>query len=114
MSVVSSGNPRLLGIQLVAAISVAAFASLGTFLILSILKHVPHLGLRPSAEEEAAGLDLADHGAAAYMVIAAASVLHRSMQLRGINTSAVLRRSLTALPAASSLAASIEEGLLLS
>eukprot|EP00455_Lapot_gusevi_P022167 TRINITY_DN2309_c0_g1_i1.p1 TRINITY_DN2309_c0_g1~~TRINITY_DN2309_c0_g1_i1.p1 ORF type:complete len:149 (-),score=59.67 TRINITY_DN2309_c0_g1_i1:381-827(-) len=60
------GNGKLLGWQIVACLVVAAVSSVLTAGILLIIKYIPFLGLRPTPEEEAAGLDLLDHGHIAY------------------------------------------------
>jgi Amt family ammonium transporter len=58
------GNPAQVGIQLVAIGAVALYAALVTW---GLLKAVDALvGLRVSPEEEARGLDLSQHGEAAY------------------------------------------------
>jgi len=51
-------------IQLKSSLIVAAFAFVGTFVILKVLKAV--FGLRPSVSEENVGLDQVDHGEKAY------------------------------------------------
>lgn len=53
-----------LGCQILGIISVVAFAMLATFLIFSVLKKT--IGIRVTEEEEIAGLDLEEHGMAAY------------------------------------------------
>ncbi len=52
------------GIQLIGALSVSAFAFVVSFILAFAVKAT--LGLRVSAEEEAEGLDLGEHGAEAY------------------------------------------------
>jgi ammonium transporter, Amt family len=53
-------------IQLIGTLSVAAFAFLFSFIVFFILKLLG--GVRVSAEEEAEGLDIAEHGAPAYNI----------------------------------------------
>jgi len=45
-------------------VSVAAFCMLTTFILYSVLKHT--IGIRVTEEEEVSGLDLDEHGMAAY------------------------------------------------
>jgi ammonium transporter, Amt family len=58
------GNVGQIGIQLVAVGVVAAFAAVGTFVIVKVVEFVLGLRVEPHAEE--VGLDLALHGEAAY------------------------------------------------
>ena len=58
------GNPMLLGVQLVAGLSVAVFAAGMTFGILKLADRWP--GLRVSPEQERMGLDLSQHNERAY------------------------------------------------
>jgi len=58
------GNPNQLWIQFVAVLATWVFASVGTFVILSILKAI--MGLRVSTDEERMGLDLTQHNERAY------------------------------------------------
>lgn len=58
------GNPHQLWVQLVAAIVVAAFAFVGSYLLLKAID--TFIGLRVSRAEEEAGLDMSQHGEAAY------------------------------------------------
>ena len=75
------GNAQLLGVQTLAVVVVAVAASVLTWLILMLLKYTPGVGLRPTPEEEAAGLDVLDHGSNAYMmVIASAFELQRRLR----------------------------------
>lgn len=63
----ADGGLVLLFIQFKAAIAVGAFCFGGTYLILSALKMV--MGLRPSVEDEAKGLDLTEHNERAFRLI---------------------------------------------
>jgi Amt family ammonium transporter len=58
------GNLAQVGIQLVAVAASAAFAALGTFVIVKAIEFV--LGLRVEPQQEELGLDLAVHGEVAY------------------------------------------------
>lgn len=58
------GNPGLLVTQLISVVAAAALAAVGTAAILYTLK--TFMSLRVSAEEEAFGLDLAEHGEVGY------------------------------------------------
>ena len=58
------GNPGQLWTQIVAVLVTWAFAAIGTFIILSILKAT--MGLRVSQEEEQMGLDLSQHDERGY------------------------------------------------
>ena len=58
------GNPGLLWIQFIAVVATVAFAGIGTFLILSVLKLI--MPLRVTAEEEQEGLDMSQHSENAY------------------------------------------------
>lgn len=58
------GNPSQLGIQIVAVLATAAYAFLGTYILLKILNYVT--ALRVSKKEEQIGLDMAVHGEAGY------------------------------------------------
>jgi Amt family ammonium transporter len=58
------GNPVLLGVQLLAAVSVAGLSILGTLAILKLVDRF--IGLRVSGEEESTGLDLSQHNERAY------------------------------------------------
>ncbi len=58
------GNPGLLWTQFIAVGATVAFAGVGTFIILGILK--PIMGLRVSADEEQMGLDMSQHSENAY------------------------------------------------
>jgi Amt family ammonium transporter len=58
------GAYRLLGIQIVAGLSVAIFSMVGTWLILMLVDRC--LGLRVSQHEEELGLDLSQHNERAY------------------------------------------------
>jgi Amt family ammonium transporter len=60
------GGAKLLGSQLIAIIATYAFAAVGTFLILMLIKHVFKLSLRPTEEEETMGLDASLHGETGY------------------------------------------------
>jgi Amt family ammonium transporter len=60
------GNPKQLGIQVVAVLVSWALAFVMTTIILKVLDAV--MGLRVSEEEELAGLDLSQHSETAYML----------------------------------------------
>ena len=50
--------------QLIGAVSIGGFAFIFSFAVFSIIKAV--MGVRVDADEEAEGLDVAEHGAPAY------------------------------------------------
>lgn len=52
------------GIQLIGALSVSALAFVASFALATIIKVT--MGIRVSADEEAEGLDIGEHGAEAY------------------------------------------------
>ena len=52
------------GIQLIGALSVSALAFVSSFILAMIIKVT--MGIRVSADEEAEGLDIGEHGAEAY------------------------------------------------
>jgi Amt family ammonium transporter len=58
------GNPKQVLIQLVAVISVAAFAFVMTWILGKIVNAT--IGLRVSPAEESVGLDISQHGERAY------------------------------------------------
>ncbi len=58
------GNPRQLGIQLVAVVVTMIFAFVGASILLRVVDAL--VGLRVVAEDEVAGLDLSQHGETAY------------------------------------------------
>jgi len=58
------GNPKLLGIQVIAVVATMAFSMTGTFILAKIVDKV--MGLRVPDYEEAVGLDLTQHGEAGY------------------------------------------------
>ena len=58
------GNPRQLGIQLVAVVVTMVFAFVGASILLRIVEAL--VGLRVAEEDEVAGLDLSQHGETAY------------------------------------------------
>jgi ammonium transporter, Amt family len=58
------GNAGQLGIQALAVLFAVVIAVVGTVVIMYALKAI--MGLRPSSQNEELGLDLADHGEAAY------------------------------------------------
>jgi Amt family ammonium transporter len=58
------GNPGLVVTQLIAIAATIAFAAIGTFIILMIVKAV--VGVRVTPEDETLGLDLSQHSEAAY------------------------------------------------
>ncbi len=53
-----------LGIQIIGTLSISAFAFLASFVLATIIKVT--IGFRVSADEEAEGLDIGEHGAEAY------------------------------------------------
>ena len=53
-----------LKVQIIASFSVAVWAIIGSFIILMIIKKF--IGIRVSAEEEEAGLDVSSHSESAY------------------------------------------------
>ncbi|MCB1093069.1 MAG: ammonium transporter, partial [Verrucomicrobiae bacterium] len=53
-------------VQLIGTLSIGAFAFLFSFAVFFILKLI--MGVRVSEEEEAEGLDVAEHGAPAYHI----------------------------------------------
>ena len=59
-----NGNPGQLGIQLIAVLAAAAFAFVGTTVVLRVI--ALFTALRPSGQQEDIGLDLADHGETGY------------------------------------------------
>lgn len=58
------GNPRLLWVQLVSALIVVVFSFLVTFAVAKVLERT--MGLSVNKQEEEVGLDLSQHGEAAY------------------------------------------------
>jgi Amt family ammonium transporter len=58
------GNAGFFGVQILAALAVALFAGIGTYLILKLVNRL--VGLRVSPEEERMGLDLSQHNERAY------------------------------------------------
>lgn len=60
------GNPKQLGIQVLAVVVTAATAFILTALILLIFKAIPFLGLRPSEESELKGMDFVSHKEESY------------------------------------------------
>jgi Amt family ammonium transporter len=58
------GDAYLLAVQIVAALCVAGFSMLGTWLILTVIDRV--VGLRVSQQQEELGLDLSQHNERAY------------------------------------------------
>ncbi len=58
------GNPRQLGIQILAVVVTLVFAFVGAFILLKIVDAI--VGLRVTEEDEVAGLDLSQHGETAY------------------------------------------------
>ena len=58
------GNPAQLGIQVVAVLVVAAFAFVGSYLLLRLVDLFSPLRVSPKEEDE--GLDLSQHGEEAY------------------------------------------------
>ncbi len=67
------GGIKLLGIQLLGIVCVGAFVFLSSGLIWLVLKKT--CGMRVSAEEEIAGLDIGEHGNAAYPEFTATAIL---------------------------------------
>jgi ammonia channel protein AmtB len=58
------GNPGQLVTQALAVLTAVALSGAGTAILIYAIKAV--IGLRPSNKDEETGLDLADHGEAAY------------------------------------------------
>lgn len=58
------GNPALLGIQAIAVVVAAGYAAIVSFVILKVIDAT--IGLRVSSDEEEKGLDVTQHGEAAY------------------------------------------------
>lgn len=58
------GNPRLVGVQILAVVATIAFAALGSMGILTALRAV--MPLRIPMDAELSGIDLAEHGEEAY------------------------------------------------
>jgi len=58
------GNPLLVGIQALAVIIVAVFAFVGSYALLRVIN--VFTPVRVNAKEEDAGLDISQHGEAAY------------------------------------------------
>jgi len=58
------GNPRQLGIQLVAVLATIVYSVVGTFVILKVIALVAPL--RASQKEEGIGMDVTQHGEEAY------------------------------------------------
>lgn len=58
------GNPQQVVIQLIAVVAVVAYAAVVTFVLLKLVNAL--FGLRVSSDEEQAGLDVSQHGEAAY------------------------------------------------
>ena len=61
------GNIKLVGIQLIAIVATIAYSAIMTFIILKVLGKF--MTLRVTAQEEAEGLDLSQHGEEAYGAI---------------------------------------------
>lgn len=61
------GNPGLFVTQLIAVVVVAAYAAIVTFILLKIIDAV--IGIRVSSDEELRGLDVSQHGEAAYQSV---------------------------------------------
>ena len=59
------GNPKLFGIQIVASLAVAAFAFIGTYVLLRLIDRFI-IKLRISSKDEDIGLDVSQHGEDAY------------------------------------------------
>lgn len=59
-----SGNPGLVGVQLLAVVTVGLFSCAGTFIILKAIDRI--VGLRVSQEHERQGLDITQHNERAY------------------------------------------------
>jgi Amt family ammonium transporter len=58
------GNPKQLGIQLVAVLATILYSVIGTFVILKVIALVSPL--RASQKEEGIGMDVTQHGEEAY------------------------------------------------
>lgn len=58
------GDTSLLGIQIIGTLSICAFAFVSSYILATLIKFT--MGFRVSADEEAEGLDISEHGAEAY------------------------------------------------
>ncbi|APM40642.1 ammonium transporter [Clostridium kluyveri] len=58
------GNPKLIGIQLIAILSSIAYSAVGTFVVIKIINALS--GIRASDKNEQTGLDVTEHGEEAY------------------------------------------------
>ena len=56
------GGFKLLGVQLLGIICIAAYVSVAMVIVFQLIKHT--VGLRASAEDEILGMDIAEHGLA--------------------------------------------------
>jgi Amt family ammonium transporter len=61
------GNPSFFGVQVLAAVSVAVFSIIATFLLLKLVDAI--LGLRVEDEDEVIGLDITQHRESAYTIL---------------------------------------------
>ena len=61
------GNASQMGTQVLAIAATLGYSFVASFIILKVLDVIPGLGLRVSARDEDAGLDLAAHGERAYV-----------------------------------------------
>ena len=65
------GNPGQLAIQGAAVLAAIVYSGVGSFVLLKLISLV--IPLRPSAEDEMAGLDITQHGEEAYLHVDAAA-----------------------------------------
>lgn len=61
------GGGKLLGVQALSVFIVAIWSFVFTFVLLTLFKYIPGLGLRPTEDQEEAGLDVSMHGNNAYV-----------------------------------------------
>jgi Amt family ammonium transporter len=73
------GGLHQLGVQVLGVVTCAAFAFIGSFILLSIMKAVMN-GLRVTEEEEIIGLDMSEHGSYGYPELVKAEAMHANVQ----------------------------------
>jgi Amt family ammonium transporter len=64
---IEDGNGEQMLAQIIAILGTLAYSGIGTLVILKVLDVIPGLGLRVSAAEEDAGLDISAHGERAFV-----------------------------------------------
>jgi Amt family ammonium transporter len=62
-----AGNSKQFFVQLIAAVATVAYAFIGTYIIYKLIDAV--IGVRATEEDEAIGLDLAEHNERAYTML---------------------------------------------